>query len=200
MCHNSTKTTYWGHHSLKIFWEQFSDKQSLIIILPVVKLCADESSSKWMVTTVDVCSSLFMEWCRKSAHQRDKHSQDRNYDWTKSVRIYKANSYLEINVLKESESDSVVSDSLQPHGLYSPWKSPGQNTGVGKPFPCPGDLPNLGIEPRSPVLQADSLPAEPQGKPKNIGVGSLSLLQQIFLTQESNRGLLHCRRIFYQLN
>ena len=32
---------------------------------------------------------------------------------------------------KESESRSVVSDSLQPHGLYSPWNSPGQNTGVG---------------------------------------------------------------------
>ena len=31
----------------------------------------------------------------------------------------------------ESESRSVVSDSLQPHGLYSPWNSPGQNTGVG---------------------------------------------------------------------
>ena len=38
-------------------------------------------------------------------------------------------------------------------------------------------------QPRSPTLQADSLPAEPQGKPKNTGVGSLSLLQQIFLTQ-----------------
>ena len=35
----------------------------------------------------------------------------------------------------------------------------------GQPFPSPGDLPNPGIEPRSPVLQADSLPAEPQGKP-----------------------------------
>ena len=33
------------------------------------------------------------------------------------------------------------------------------------PFPSPGDLPNSGIEPRSPTLQADSLPAEPQGKP-----------------------------------
>ena len=30
----------------------------------------------------------------------------------------------------ESESRSVVSDSLQPHGLYSPWNFPGQNTGV----------------------------------------------------------------------
>ena len=35
----------------------------------------------------------------------------------------------------------------------------------------------------------------PPGKPKNTGVGSLSILQRIFPTQESNRGLLHCRRI-----
>ena len=35
----------------------------------------------------------------------------------------------------------------------------------GQPFPSPGDLPNPGIEPRSPALQVDSLPAEPQGKP-----------------------------------
>ena len=52
----------------------------------------------------------------------------------------------------------------------------------GLPFPSPGDLPDPGIEPRSPALQADSLSAEPQGKPKNTGVGSLSLLQRIFLT------------------
>ena len=67
-------------------------------------------------------------------------------------------------------------------------------------MPSPGDLPNPGIEPRSPTLQADSLPAGPPGKPKNTGVGSLSLLQQIFSTQESNWGLLHCRRILYCLS
>ena len=50
-------------------------------------------------------------------------------------------------------------------------------------------------QPRSPALQADSLPAEPQGKPKNTGVGSLSLLQWIFPTQELNQSLLHCRCI-----
>ena len=60
----------------------------------------------------------------------------------------------------ESESCSVISDSLRPHGLYSPWNSPGQNTGVG----------------------------------------SLSHLQGIFPTQESNQGLLHCRQILYQLS
>ena len=43
-------------------------------------------------------------------------------------------------------------------------------------FPSPGDLPNPGIKARSPTLQGDSLPAEPQGKPKNAEVGSLSLL------------------------
>ena len=42
------------------------------------------------------------------------------------------------------------------------------------------------IGPRSPALQADTLPSEPPGKPKNTGVGSLSLLQGILLSQESN--------------
>ena len=70
----------------------------------------------------------------------------------------------------------------------------------GYPFPSPGDLPDPMIEPRSPALQADSLPAEPQWKPENTGVDSLSLLQRIFLTQEPNRGLLHCRQILYQLS
>ena len=56
------------------------------------------------------------------------------------------------------------------------------------------------IEPRSPTLQADSLPAEPPGKPKNTGVGGLSLVQGVFPTQESKQGLLHCRRILYQLS
>ena len=71
-------------------------------------------------------------------------------------------------------------DSLQPHGPYSPWNSPGQNPGVG----------SLSL----------SSPAEPQEKPKNTGVGSLSLLQEIFLTEESNLGLLHCRWILCQLS
>ena len=66
-------------------------------------------------------------------------------------------------------------------------ESPGKDTGV--------DLPNPGIKPRSLALQADSLLTEPPGKPKNTGVDSLSFLQGIFLTQELNQGLLHCRWI-----
>ena len=40
-------------------------------------------------------------------------------------------------------------------------------------IPPPGELPNPGIKPRFPELQVDSFPGEPQGKPNNIGVGSL---------------------------
>ena len=61
-------------------------------------------------------------------------------------------------------------------------------------------LPNPGTKPRSPALQADSLAAEPQGKPKNIGVGTLSFLQGIVPTLGTNPGLKHCRAILYQLN
>ena len=63
-------------------------------------------------------------------------------------------------LIKSSESRSVVSNSLQPHGLYSPQNSPDQDTGVG----------------------------------------SLSLLQGIFVTQGLNPGPPHCRRILYQLS
>ena len=62
--------------------------------------------------------------------------------------------------MKWIESHSVMSNSLWPHGLYSPWNSPGLNTGMS----------------------------------------SLSLLQGIFPTQETNPGLLHCRQILYQLS
>ena len=64
----------------------------------------------------------------------------------------------------------VVFDSMRPHRrqptrLPRPWDSPGKNTGVGCHCPPPGDLPDPGIEPRSPALQADSLPLSHQGSP-----------------------------------
>ena len=77
---------------------------------------------------------------------------------------------------------------------------PGQNTGVGSCSLLQGNLPNPGIKLKSPALQADSLPSKPWVKPRNTRVGSLSLLQAIFLTQESNQVLLHCGWILYQLS
>ena len=98
-----------------------------------------------------------------------------------------------------------MSDILRPCGLkparfLCPWDYPGKNTGVGLPFPSPRDLPDSGIELRCPALQADSLVSEPPNKSMNTGLGSLSLLQGNFLTQELNQGLLNCRGILYQLS
>ena len=50
----------------------------------------------------------------------------------------------------ESESGSVVSDSLQPRGLYSPWNSPGHNTGVGSLSLLRGIFPTQGLNPSLP--------------------------------------------------
>ena len=55
---------------------------------------------------------------------------------------------------------------LWPARLLCPWNSPGKNTGVGGHSLLQGDLPNPGINPRSPALQAGSLPSEPPGKPR----------------------------------
>ena len=63
------------------------------------------------------------------------------------------------------ESCSVVSDSLRPRGPYSARNPPGQNTAVGSLSLLQGNLPRPEMEPRSPTLQADSLPAEPPGQP-----------------------------------
>ena len=68
--------------------------------------------------------------------------------------------YVHMYICEWTESHSIMSNSLRPCGLYNPWDSLGQNTGVG----------------------------------------SLSLLQQFFLTQGLNSGFLHCRRILYPLS
>ena len=54
---------------------------------------------------------------------------------------------------------------LQPTRLLSPWDSPGKNTGVGCHFLLQGNLPDPGIEPGFPALEADPLTSEPPGSP-----------------------------------
>ena len=100
---------------------------------------------------------------------------------------------------KWSESLSVVSESLQSHGLYWLWNSPGQNTGVGSHSLLPRIFPTQGLNPG--LLHFGwILHSWATRGAKNTGVGSLSLLQGLFQIQESNRGLLHCRRILYRLS
>ena len=67
-------------------------------------------------------------------------------------------------------SRSVVSNSLPPQGLQPPrclcpWRVSRQEYWSGLPCPPPRDLPNPGTKPRSPTLQADSLPSKPPAKP-----------------------------------
>ena len=100
--------------------------------------------------------------CSQSMHQgtdNGKHHRPQQ-----RIQIQNEKTSLWRVLVKKSESRSVMSDSLWPHGLYSPWKSPGQNTGVVA-FPFFRGSSNPGIEPRAPTLQADSLPAEPPRKP-----------------------------------
>ena len=72
-------------------------------------------------------------------------------------------------------SHSVASDSLQPHELKSarllcPCGFSRQEYWSGFPCPSPQALPHPGIEPRSPALQADSLPSETPGKPDHTAI------------------------------
>ena len=95
-------------------------------------------------------------------------------------------------------SCSIVSDSLGPRGLQpprflGPWGFSSQE--YWSRLPCfPRIFPTQGSNP----FRANSLPSEPAGKHKYTGVGSLSLLQGIFPTQQSEH--LHCRWILYQLS
>ena len=70
-----------------------------------------------------------------------------------------------LKVLCESVSRSVLSDSVPLwtviHQVPLSVEFSRQEYYSGLPFPSPGDLPDAGIEPRSPALQVDSLPAEP---------------------------------------
>ena len=161
-----------------------------------------------------ILQARILEWVAFPLSRGSSHPRDGRTWWVAVYRVAQSRTRLKrlssssssktkeerLRRVSEGESHSVESNSLRPYGLCSPWNSPGQNNGVGSLSFLQGIFPTQGSNTRSPVLQADSLPAEPQGKPKNIGVGSLSLLQRIFPTQESNPGLLHCRWILYQLS
>ena len=100
----------------------------------------------------------------------------------------------------KSERDSVMSDSLRPHGLYSPWNSPAQKILEWVVFPFSRGSSQPRDKTQVSHMVGGFFTSEPQGKSKNTGVSSLSLLQRIFLTQALNQGLLHCRQIVYQMN
>ena len=98
---------------------------------------------------------------------------------------------------QKSESCSVVSDSLRPHGLYSPWNSPGQNTGVGSCSLLQGIFQTQGWNPGLPHCRRILYQLSHKGTPR-----ILEWVAYLFSrgTQELNSGLLYCRQILYQLS
>ena len=70
------------------------------------------------------------------------------------------------NIIYESESCSIVSNSLWPHGLYSPWNSPGQNTGVGSHSLLQGIFPTQGSNPGLPRCKQILYYLSHQGSPR----------------------------------
>ena len=97
----------------------------------------------------------------------------------------------------QSESHSVMPNSLWPHRLYSRWNSPDQNTGVGGLSLLQGIFPTQGLNPGHPYCRQNLYQLSHQGSPR-ILEWAVHPFQQIFPTQESKQGLLYCRQILYQ--
>ena len=98
------------------------------------------------------------------------------------------------------KSCSVASYSLWSHGLYSPWNSLGQNTGVGSLSLLQGIFPTQESNLDVPHCRQIPYQLSHKGSPRILEWVAYPLLQQIFLTQELNWGLLHCGQILYQLS
>ena len=100
----------------------------------------------------------------------------------------------------ESGSHSIMSDSLRPHGLYSSWNSPGQNTGVSSLSLLQGIFPTQGSNPGLPHCTQSLYQLSYKGSLRILEWVAYPYSRGIFPTQESNRGLLHCKQILYQLS
>ena len=98
------------------------------------------------------------------------------------------------------DSHSVMSDSLQPHGLYSPWNSAGQNTGVGSLSLLWGIFPTQGSNPGLPHCRQILYQLSHQGSPRRLEWVAYPFSRGSSQPRNRTRGLLHCRQILYQLS
>ena len=148
--------------------------------------CSPPGSSVHWILQARILEWVAISFSRGSSWPRD---------WTQDSWI--AGRFFTIRATGKSQSHSVVSHSLWPHELYSPWNSPGQNTRVG-------NLPLFQeIEPRSPTLQADSFTSWATRDAQEYWSGQPipSSANLPYPGIEGNsKGLLHCRRILYQLS
>ena len=97
----------------------------------------------------------------------------------------------------ESEIHSVMSDSLWPQGLHSPWNSSGQNTGVGSCSFLQGIFPTQGLNWGLPYCRWILYQLNQQGSPK-ITEWVTYPFSSGSSPSRNQTGLLHCRQILYQ--
>ena len=129
---------------------------------------------------------------KESCDKPRQHIKSGRHTFFQQRSIYTKLCFFQQTCMDVSESSSAVSVSLQPYDIQSMeffrpeyWS--------GQPFPYPDQTLVSYIADRV-------LPVEPQGNPKNTGVGNLSFIQGIFLTQVLNQGFLNCRWVLYQLS
>ena len=104
------------------------------------------------------------------------------------------------NIQSESESLSVVSNSLRPHGLYSPWNSPGQNTGVGSLLLLQEIFPTQESNPSLLHCGRILYQLSHKGSPRTLEWVAYLFSSRSFQPRNQTGVSLHCRRILYQLS
>ena len=99
----------------------------------------------------------------------DLHTENRKnsiLEWNKKTKTPKPVISNVLNIYFTKKTFLWDPHGLQPTRLLCSRNSPGKNTGVGLPFPSPGELRDPGIELGPPALQVDSLPSELPGRPQ----------------------------------
>ena len=97
-----------------------------------------------------------------------KLSLDIIISWSSPFHWLRLSCLFILQFLPESESHSVVSDSLRPHGLYSPWNSPGQNIGVDSFSLLQGVFPSQGQNPGLPHCGQILYQLSHKGSPRTL--------------------------------
>ena len=165
------------------------------IVKPMLFPVAMHLCERWTIKKAECYRiDVFEFWCQKRLFRVSQTGRRSNQSILKEICPEYSLEGLKLNwsEVKVTQSGPILCDSMEyaVHGILQTrileW--------VAFPFSRGSS------QSRDQTLQADSLPAEPQGKSKNTGVGSLFLFQWIFSTQELNRGLLNFRWILHQLN
>ena len=136
-----------------------------------------QNPSSWALAAHELRTSTYTSWIQKRqrkqvksptstrSQKNQRNSTKIQFCFTDYAKAFDCVDHSKLwEILGESVSCSVMSDSLPTHGpAWAPlsMEFSREEYWNGSPFPSPGDLPNPGIKPRSPALQADTLLSEP---------------------------------------